>query len=200
MSLDREMQSHKHLEDYLELMTGRRVGHESAKSFVSMPWWFKYLTGNVLDIGYKGNDANTLPIVPNAWGIDADDYDGVHLPFSDESQNAVYSSHCLEHIEDDVMAIKEWFRVLKIGGHLIIAVPHEFLYERGRKTDHKHFYTPATLMLKIEKALKPNSYRLRSLRDNDMFYDYSIPPKTHPVGSYEIELVLEKIKAPEWRL
>jgi hypothetical protein len=42
--------------------------------------------------------------------------------------------------------------------------------------DHRGFYTPATLMIDIEGALEPNTYRLRHLIDNDAGYGYSIPP------------------------
>jgi hypothetical protein len=33
-----------------------------------------------------------------------------------------------------------------------------------------------------------------------MFYDYAIAPGSHPVGCYEIEIVIEKIAKPSWRL
>jgi len=87
----------------------------------------------------------------------------------------------------------------------VLTVPHQFLYERrktieGANTGHKHFYTPNDITALIETALDPNHYRIRSLRDNDMFYDYSVPPHEHPIGCYEIELVLQKIKPPEWEL
>jgi hypothetical protein len=43
----------------------------------------------------------------------------------DESYEAVYSSHLLEHIEVDkaVEAVRNWMRVLKPDGRLIISVP-----------------------------------------------------------------------------
>ena len=128
------------------------------------------------------------------------------LPFSDHSQDAVYSSHCLEHILDYRSALREWYRVLKIGGYLVIAVPHHFLYERRRQLpshwnrDHKRFYTPGNLLREIEDALEPNTYRVRHLADNDFGFDYSIPPREGAVGCQEIELVLEKLKKPFWDL
>jgi hypothetical protein len=62
-----------------------------------------YLSGsNILDIGYRGSAQDSVPIVEQAIGIDIDypGYDGVRLPFDDDSQDAVFSSHCLEHIDD----------------------------------------------------------------------------------------------------
>jgi SAM-dependent methyltransferase len=169
----------------------------------------KYLSGrSILDIGFRGYEDDILPIVPNAIGIDHDypGYDGRHLPFPDLSQDAVYSSHCLEHIADCRQAITEWFRVVKYGGYLIIAVPHQFLYEKRAmlpsrwNADHKRYYTPSSLLREIETSLAPNTYRVRHLIDNDADYDYSIPPKRHAEGCYEIELVIEKIVPPTWTL
>src|SRR5205085_5847377 len=113
---------------------------------------------------------------------------------------------CLEHIDHAPAAIRDWFRVLKVGGFLIILVPHQHLYERKVNppsywnADHRRFYTPACLMAEIEAALEPNTYRLRHLSDNDVGYSYSTPIDQHPSGSYEIELVVEKIVPPSWKL
>ncbi len=191
---------------------GRRVGTEARKTYaakIENGFFDKYLSGGaILDIGYKGYERDVLSIVPQAIGIDFDypGYDGETLPFAGASQDAIYSSHCLEHVNDARAAIREWFRVLKIGGFLVICVPHQYLYEKRLalpsqwNPDHRRFYTPATLMADVEAALEPNSYRVRHLIDNDLGYDYAIPPHLHPGGSYEIELVVEKITPPAWRL
>jgi hypothetical protein len=191
---------------------GRPVGLESRKSYdlkVANGFFDRYLSGSaILEIGHKGHIEGAVPIVPQAIGIDLDypGYDGATLPFPDESQDAVYTSHCLEHISDYRSVIREWFRVLKPGGHLIIVVPHQFLFERRRElpsrvSDHKRFYTPATLLREIEEVLEPNSYRIRHLADNDFGFDYSILPREESVvGCYEVEVVLEKIQPPCWTM
>ena len=51
-----------------------------------------------------------------------------------------------------------------------------------------------------EEALVPNSYRVRHLADNGLGYAYDLSPDQHPAGCYEIELVVEKIEPPPWRL
>lgn len=190
----------------------RRVGTEARKTYdlkLKNGFIEKYLSGTaILDIGYKGYETNVLPIVPQAIGIDLDypGYDGETLPFASASQDAVFSSHCLEHVRDARTTIREWFRVLRIGGFLVICVPHQYLYERRIgppsqwNLDHRRFYTPATLMADVEAALEPNSYRVRHLIDNDFGYDYTLPLHQHPGGCYEIELVLERIAPPAWRL
>jgi predicted SAM-dependent methyltransferase len=52
-----------------------------------------------------------------------------------------YSSHTLEHIEDYAAALKEWWRVVKQGGYLILYLPDEDEYpkvgEDGANPDHK---------------------------------------------------------------
>lgn len=168
----------------------------------------KYMTGQGLDIGYAGYTDGCLPILSTATGIDLNypGYDGIHLTFPDESQDYVYSSHCLEHIFDWNLAIIEWQRVLKVDGHMVIVVPHQYLYERRSyppsqwNEGHIRFYTPSKLMHEIECSLLPNSYRLRLLEDGDWNYNYSIPKDKHPDGQYELICVLQKIKKPAWRV
>lgn len=169
-------------------------------------WYDRFMEGNGLDIGYRGSVKDAEPVLDTAIGVDLDypGYDGKTLPFPDESQDYVFSSHCLEHILDYKSIIRDWFRVLKVRGNLIITVPHQFLYEKKRDVpslwnrDHKRFYTPATLLNEIEISLEPNSYRIIHLRDNDDNFDYSIPPGKHSGGCYEIELVVNKIIKPSW--
>jgi SAM-dependent methyltransferase len=42
----------------------------------------------------------------------------------DPSYDFVLSCHCLEHIANPIKAVKEWIRVLKPNGFLVLAVPH----------------------------------------------------------------------------
>lgn len=197
----------------LEQLGTRRVGPEASKTWddrMLSGFWSKYIQGpNVLDIGFRGGATGVVePIVEGAIGVELDypGYDGTRLPFADESQDAVYSSHCLEHIPGYIAVIQDWYRVLRTGGHIIAVVPSAHLYERGRRPpskynrDHRRFYTPASLLAEFESALVPNSYRVRFLEENDRDYDYSLPPDRHPIGCYEIVLVLQKIATPSWSL
>ena len=200
--------------DALELAAppARRIGVEAGKTidrkrengFVA-----KYLSGAaILDIGYRGYIDNVEPVVEQAVGVELDypGYDGRTLPFGDQTQDAVFASHTLEHIDDYQNAFREWHRVVKVGGFIVVAVPHQFLYEKRTglpsrwNEDHKRFYTPASLLAEVEESLEPNTYRVRHLIDNDLDYEYFIPPTQHAGGSYEIELVLERIEPPPWPL
>lgn len=182
----------------------RNVGEESKKTYqkkLDNGFFQKYMSGTGLDIGYAGY-TNCEPILETATGVDKNypGYDGKILPFNSYTQSYVYTSHCLEHIEDYKQAITEWFRVLTVKGHLIIVVPHKYLYEKKEELpsrwneDHKRFYTPASLLKEVEESLTPNTYRVRLLEDNDEDHDYSAPPDVHANWGYEITLVIERIR------
>ena len=44
-------------------------------------------------------------------------------PLADESQDFVIANHLLEHLPDAIGAMKEWYRVLRPGGILFLALP-----------------------------------------------------------------------------
>src|SRR5579859_570644 len=101
----------------------------------------KYCTGQGIDIGTSSG------IPKNVWwlplDLTCDPYEQEGSPHAkskfakphlvgdatylagvkDESYDWVYSSHCLEHIQDDKTAVTNWMRVLKPGGYLLISVP-----------------------------------------------------------------------------
>ena len=170
----------------------------------------KYCSGDlVLDVGFSGYDNPLLKTsIPGAIGIDLDypGYDGLHLPFADNSVDTIISSHCLEHILYDYSAIRDWYRTVKIDGFIVCFVPHQGLYEKKRflpslwNQDHKRMYTPASLLESFETVLELNSYRVRHLADNDAGFNYDLGPDSHSDGAYEIELVIQKIKTPTWTL
>jgi predicted SAM-dependent methyltransferase len=188
----------------------RHLGPEAANNLqrrLREGFFDKYLSGDtILDIGYRGGDPNSEPITDKAIGIELDypGYDGKTLPFREASQDAVFASHVLEHIKDWAAALADWYRVLKVRGFMVIAVPHRDLYERKAtppsrfNPDHKRFYTPASLLREVEETLPAGGYRIRLLKDVDEGFDYTIPPERHAAGSYEIELVIEKIEIPEY--
>ncbi len=171
----------------------------------------RFMQGRGIDVGYAGYVDNPEPVVANAIGVDLNypGYDGVTLPFANESQDFVFAAHVLEHIGDYGQAIREWYRVTKVGGFLIICVPHRDLYEKQRFmpsrfcADHKRIYTPASFLREIEETLLPNSYRIESLRDCDDGYDYTRGPEV-PIRFWEerieVECVLRKIPIPAWQI
>lgn len=187
----------------------RKVGEESQRTYeekLNNGFFSTYMTGIGLDIGYAGYISGVQPILPSAIGIDVDypGYTDNILPFESNTQDYVYSSHCLEHIFDYRTAIREWHRVTRVGGHIVIIVPHQHLYEKRKfppskwNGDHKRFYLPSHLLAEVENSLVPNTYRVRLLEDGDKNFNYSLPPSTHSDGQYEITLVIQKISPPTW--
>lgn len=159
----------------------------------------KYCQGEGLDIGY-GSD----PITPDCSGWDMRNGDAQYLSdIEDESFDYVYSSHCLEHMSDVRVALKNWFRIVREGGYLILAIPHRDLYEKKRRLpsrwngDHKHMFL-------IGKAESPDTLDIveeirKSLTDFDVKYikacdeGHTITdPYIHSNGEYQIEIVLQK--------
>ncbi len=145
-------------------------------------------------------------VVPHAVRIVAAGAEGgpTHLDAPDMSQDAVYCRSCLQTLEEYRLSLAEWFRVLKIGGFLVLSVPHQFLYERKLHPPsrfnpaHKRFYTPAAVLLEVEEALDPLEYRLRGLADDDAGFDDQLSPEAAPTGPADIVLVLERIARPRW--
>jgi len=103
---------------------------ESEKTNARRPADFfrAYLAGKVIDIG-AGSD----PVIAQAESFDTPDGDANDiLRFRrPESYDCVYSSHCLEHMNDPRSALRLWWALLRPGGHLVLVVPHEDLYEQG---------------------------------------------------------------------
>jgi ADP-heptose:LPS heptosyltransferase/SAM-dependent methyltransferase len=76
--------------------------------------------------------------------------------FVDGSADAIVSSHLLEHIEDHVGALADWWRLLKPAGHLCLYLPHRDFYPNigteGANPDHKHDFVPADIVAAMRTA------------------------------------------------
>jgi len=113
-----------------------------------------FTRGKVLDIGcgpvkpfehFIGLDNNAdaglfgIQARPNIWIKDARDL----AQFASAQYDSVFSSHLLEHIEyaDVPAALKEWWRLIKVGGYLVLYLPDEDQYPKVGEThanpDHK---------------------------------------------------------------
>lgn len=108
----------------------------------------EYCTGNGIDVASGGD-----PVVPWAISLDlpVDEYCyytgqpdphnekfqwrgyATDLPFKDETLDWVYSSHLLEDYLHWGPVLKEWVRVLKPGGNLIVLIPDMKLWNEAVK-------------------------------------------------------------------
>lgn len=68
------------------------------------------------------------------------------LPIESERFDTAIARHILEHVLDPVAAVREWGRIIKHNGRLIIAVPnHELRNSIPLNIEHVHGWTPQSL-------------------------------------------------------
>jgi predicted SAM-dependent methyltransferase len=177
----------------------------------------RYFVGEGIDIGGLPDPLSLycefFPLAKSIKVWDLADGDAQYMKtISNSNYDFVTSSHCLEHLQDPFEGIKNWFRILKPGGHLVITVPEEDLYEQGtwpsdKNLDHKHTFT----IHKI-KSWAPNSITIfdlvqslgqevdvRKIGVEDSGYRYRMPNYDQtmtPVSESAIEIILRK-KTPE---
>jgi predicted SAM-dependent methyltransferase len=113
----------------------------------------KYFVGRAIDIG-SGPDPLSRqlgywPLLKSVDTWDLEDGEAQELRgVANDAYDLVYSSHCLEHLRDPIAALARWWQVLRPGGHLVVVVPDEDMYEQGSwpstwNSDHKHTFTIA---------------------------------------------------------
>ena len=153
----------------------------------------KYCKGIGLDIGCgsmteeKGYPQENK-IVPHAIGFDKG-YTNVRgsaekIPwFTNESLDFIFSSHLLEHIEEYHTALEEWWRVLKVGGMLVLYLPHSDFYPRINtglgNPDHKNDFKPSDILGACQ-ALKFNFdivHIQEHNEDNEYSFDFVVRKK-----------------------
>ena len=159
-----------------------------------------YCKGQGLDIGYGGD-----LLVPNCLGWDIEDGDAQYIEkLSNEEFDFLYSSHTLEHLDDPNIVIKNWWRVIKKNGYMILYIPERDLYEKKKtlpsrfSLDHKHYF-------KLENDEEPNTIGVmqllkRNLENYKVIYSkickegFTIDdPYKHSDGEYSIEIVVHKL-------
>lgn len=173
----------------------------------------RYFVGSGLDIG-GGPDPLSLyrELFPKMRGVqtfDKEDGDAQTLAgLDDASFDFVHASHTLEHLADPAGALAHWFRVLKPGGHLVLTVPDEDLYEQGQfpstwNGDHKHTFTvwksrswstASINLVELLTGLGPAA-EIVLIQKLDDSYRYTLPrfdQTLTPIGECGIEAVVRK--------
>ena len=83
--------------------------------------------------------------------------------FADGSVDVVFSSHMLEHIKDYKASLRDWWRVIKPGGRLILYLPHRDWYPNigmpGANIDHQHDFAPDDITEAMREIVKPAPVR-----------------------------------------
>ena len=177
----------------------------------------RFFVGKGIDIG-AGTDplslyAEQFPAMSQLRIWDVGDGDAQLMRgVEDHSVDFVHSSHCLEHLYSPSEGLRNWLRIVRPGGHVVVTVPDEDLYEQGNfpsraNADHKVTFT----------IFKPRSWSPRSINVIDLVaglgaavevvkielldatYRYNLPPLDQtltPTGECAIEIILRK-RLPE---
>ena len=95
------------------------------------------------------------------------------IPYEDNKFDFIYNSHVLEHVSDDIKAIKELYRVLKKDGVCVLIVPLSGKYET---LENEEYDTPE-LRLKYYNQ-----------KDHLRLYGFDIEDKLKSVG-FDVEMV-----------
>lgn len=173
----------------------------------------RYFVGSGIDIGGKPDPlmlyAELFAKLDHVRTWDWEDGDAQFLSsLADDSIDFVHSSHCLEHLQDPFEGLANWLRVVKPGGHLVITVPDEDMYEQGIfpstfNHDHKWTFTVfkekswSDRSINILDLLKSLGAGIDIIKIEQLIatYRFDLPrydQTLSPVGECGIELVVRK--------
>ena len=118
-----------------------KIQSEGFASQYTFPFAHKMCKGVGLDIGYMKKDWK----LRGAYGIDPTvdpTFDALNLPNAE--YDYIFSSHCLEHVDDWVAVLDYWRTMLKPGGILFLYLPHykQEYWRPWNNMKHKHIFTP----------------------------------------------------------
>lgn len=178
----------------------------------------RYFVGKGVDIGGKPDPLSLykefFPLMETVKTWDWEDGDAQFMTgVDDHALDFVHSSHCLEHLVDPAEGLRNWLRVVREGGYLIITVPDEDMYEQGVfpstfNRDHKWTFTifktrswsdRSINLLDLVRELGPTAelIRVEQLSANYRFDLPRFDQTLTPVAECGIELVIRKRQADE---
>jgi SAM-dependent methyltransferase len=131
--------------------------------------------------------------------IKSGDLSGI-LPYSSNSFDYITSLDGLEHIDSPPQAFREYKRLIKLGGHLVISVPNIMNIEERVKW----------LIFGYTSHFKPLSNKFKAQINHDTAGKHEICVHANPIGYNEIRYHLElngfeiqgiyrdRVKANQW--
>jgi hypothetical protein len=176
----------------------------------------RYFRGDGIDVGGGPDSLSQLreffPLVRHLFAYDKNHGDGQTLDnVADESFDFLYSSYCLQRLVDPAAALSNWLRVVRPGGHLVIEMPDEDLYEQGQwpsrfNSEHRTTFTigkhaswsPVSVNVLDLVRMFCDQAALISINLLDQGYRYGLAGKGFdqtktPLAEAGIEVVLRKI-------
>ena len=138
-----------------------------------------YCRGSGLDIG-----CGPEKIIPEAIGIDQQGGDincdisrGMDL-FRNGFFDYIFSSHCLEDFKNTEAILSDWWSKIKVGGHLILYLPHRDLYPNiGTHPEankwHQHDFVPEDI-IRVMDTFATHEVVEQSVHGEDDEYSFDI--------------------------
>ena len=173
----------------------------------------RYFVGEGVDIGgYPDPLAlydELFPRIESLRTWDLSDGDAQFMAGIDDGTfDFAFSSHCLEHLNNPMEGLANWLRVVKHGGHIILTIPDEDLYEQGvwpstHNLDHKHTFTlwkpkswsPQSInVVDLVQSLGPVA-DVRRIEVVDSTFRFDLPrfdQTVAPVAECAIEIIIRK--------
>lgn len=130
---------------------------------------------------YKGCKQNDKGVHPASWDDSRIDIvsDITNIPVDGESFDAILCTEVFEHIPDPIAALKEFHRILKPGGVLLLTAPYSMVIHFAPY----HFYTGFTPYW--YKHFLPNEgFNLAELQPNGDWYSL-LEQEVGRIGSLE---------------
>lgn len=150
----------------------------------------KYCKGWGVDLGCGG-----VKIKSDAIGVDKNSVENVVdivcniaslSLFAKNRFDYVYSSHALEDLEKTESVLREWLKILKINGYLVLYLPDKDYYynigDRRANPAHKHDFYWEDVWTILEKI------------GNTKLIHYQRYGPKEKVGEWSFELVVQRIK------
>ncbi len=134
-------------------------------------------------------------------GIDVRKFDGVDfvvnideekLPFKDNNAIQIYCAHTLEHCENIIFIMNEFWRVCKNGAQIYIIVPYGISYQFVQDPTHKTSFNEGT----FRKYFCDSGY-IKSFSDygvDGFFREIEIIIKGYDILHLELHVKLEVVK------
>lgn len=167
-------------------------GNETSK-IRYLAW--QYIRGRGVDAGCGQDLVHPDTIGVDKWRNGSFPVAKVAADAQDLSQfkdlDYVYSSHFLEHCVDYKKVLRNWWDTLKVGGYLILYLPHKNLYPNigqfGANPDHKHDFVPQDIHTAMNEVANDTETGFMVWEDEDRALDneysfFQVFMKTHVAG------------------
>lgn len=137
----------------------------------------------------KYDGSSTMGLQMDKWDNSKLDIvsDITTIPLPDNSVDAIMCTEVLEHVPDPLTAIKEFNRLIKPGGYLLITAPFVSLTHFAPY----HFATGLSRFF-YEKHLPDNGFEITELQHNGNFFEF-VAQETRRIKSTAIKYAGKKL-------